>query len=66
MTRVSTSLAVDAETYVRPLINVSTRLAGVFGAAPDGICGVCRITNVKVKLSSSSLLSLRIKFGAGD
>lgn len=64
MTNVSTSFAVDADTYVSPLIAVSTRLPNSCAPfAPCVICCACRITNLKLNVSSSSLLSLRIKLG---
>ena len=65
MTKVSTSFGVDADTYVRPLMAVSTRVLTVSCApfAPIVTCAVCRITKVKLNVSSSSLLSLIIKLG---
>jgi hypothetical protein len=65
VTRVSTSFAVEADTYVRPFKTVSTRPPAVSCAplVPGIICCVCRITKVNLNVSSSSLLSLRMKFG---
>jgi len=65
VTKVSTSLAVEAETYVRPLMTVST---GFWPASCAALVvavdwGAFRMTKVKLNVSSSSLLSLRIKFG---
>lgn len=58
MTRLSKSLLFDAKAKVRPLIKVS-----VGAATPD-----CpwRTTNVKLKISSSSLLRRSMKDGKGD
>ena len=61
MTRFSTSLAVDAATYVRPFITVS--MISWVSVGPLGDNTVGRIMNVKVKRSSVSLSILRRKFG---
>lgn len=61
MTRFSTSFAVDAATYVRPLMAVSTTARASSG--PDAANCVGRITNVYVNNSSVSLSILRRKFG---
>lgn len=67
MTRVSTSFAVDADTYVRPFTTVSTKpTMSCVPFEPVVNCCVCRIMNVKLKVSSSSLLSLSMKFGDED
>ena len=57
----------DAETNVSPLMAVSTTPVVVSGVAllPVMNCCVCRIMNVNLNVSSSSLLSLIIKFGKG-
>jgi len=66
VTKVSTSLAVEADTYVRPFTVVSTRLLVSWAPfIPGVVCCVCRIIKVKLKVSSSSLLSLRMKLGDG-
>jgi len=66
VTRFSTSLGVEAYTKVRPLIWVSA-VATPFASAPAvPTCAICwpwRMTKVKVKASSSSLFSLRMKLG---
>lgn len=64
VTRVSTSLAVEAATNVRPLTVVSIESGGPPEFAED--CAVCRIINVKFRVSSSSLLSLSMKTGAAE
>lgn len=61
MTRFSTSLAVEAATYVRPLITVSTTAWASSG--PLGANCVGRIMNVYVNNNSVSLSILRRKFG---
>lgn len=65
VTSVSTSFAVDADTYVRPLMIVSTcpAVASWMLLGFEAICAVCRIINVKLKVRSSSLLSLSMKLG---
>jgi hypothetical protein len=65
VTRVSTSFAVEADTYVSPFKAVSTRPPAESCAplAPGIICCVCLMTKVNLNVSSSSLLSLRMKFG---
>jgi hypothetical protein len=51
---------------VRPFKVVSMSLVmSCAPLVPAVTCCVCRITNVNLKVSSSSLLSLRMKFGDG-
>lgn len=65
MTRFSTSRAVEADTYVSPLITESINPTTSFApfVAGRNPCD-CRIMNVKLKVSSSSLLILMRKLGA--
>lgn len=64
MTRFSTSFAVEAATYVRPFMTVSTT-AGLSSGPLGGNCDG-RIIKVNVNTSSVSLSILRRKFGVPE